>query len=124
MATAYSDYLFTPVAGVMTPWVNVWVRLVSNVTGTAYISDAATDPKGRFTFAVKPPADSYTTYTGPTGSGAWTGTGNVAYAVPLVANDSSTGNIAIGGANPWIDVKAPSVTVGATTYILGAKGDG
>jgi hypothetical protein len=83
----FSDYLQTPVTvsgtSVSTPYVGVWVRLVSNTSGLAYISTAATNANGLFTI-IQVPADVYTVYTGPTSSGAWTGTGDANYIVPAL----------------------------------------
>lgn len=90
MAIAYTDFLQQVVAGVIVPWQNVFVRLVSNNTGTAYISDAATSSLGKFTYATKPPGDSYTVYTGPSNTGPWTATGAASYAVPVVAGENPT----------------------------------
>lgn len=85
MPANFSDYLQTPVtvAGVSvnTPWVGVWVRLVSNASGTAYISTTTTDTNGKFSISLLPP-DTYTVYTGPTNVGAWTTTGDAFYVVP------------------------------------------
>jgi Right handed beta helix region len=88
VAITYADYLQQTVSGVLSIWQNVFVRLVSNNTGTAYVSDAATDARGKFTFATKPPGDIYTIYTGPSNTGPWTSTGDVGYAVPVVAGEN------------------------------------
>lgn len=88
MAIAYTDYLQQAVGNAISVWSGVWVRLVSNNTGTAYISDAVTSSLGKFTFATKPPGDTYTVYTGPTNTGPWVSTGDVSYAVPVVQGEN------------------------------------
>jgi hypothetical protein len=80
----FTDYLQTPVTvsgvTVSQPFVGRWVRLLSNATGTAYISTASTDTNGMFNIA-NLPADIYTVYSGPTNTGAWTATGDANYIV-------------------------------------------
>lgn len=70
-----TDYLQTTQGGALIPFVGVWVRLVSNTTGTAYVSQAATNASGMFTIAALP-TDFYTVYSGPSTTGPWTATGD------------------------------------------------
>lgn len=67
-------------AGVVFANVGVWVQMVNNATGVAYVSTAATDSQGKYTVQ-NVPAGTYTVNTGPTSIGPWTSTGDTAYAV-------------------------------------------
>lgn len=118
---AYSDFLQTPVGGVLTPTIGVYVQLVSNNTALGYVSDTATDTKGKFTFNTKPPGDMYTVYTNiahlPALDAGWTLAGDAAYAVPYVAGDS----LAIGSATALASSPyAPSAPTGSImgTYYM------
>jgi hypothetical protein len=77
---AVQDYLLKTSGAVVQA--NLFVRLVNNATSNAYVSDAVTDANGKFTFtATPPPSGLYTVYTGPTGAGPWTATGDTQYVV-------------------------------------------
>jgi hypothetical protein len=53
------------------PFNAVWVRLVSNTTGQAYVSSAATNAAGDFSVPNVPPG-SFSIQTAPASSGPWT----------------------------------------------------
>lgn len=113
MTIGYSDYLQQSIGNVLSPWQNVWVGLVSNNTSTAYKADGLTDSKGKFTFTTKPPGDTYTVYTSPTGAGLppggnWSLFGDANYAIPVVQGEnismqSYTGQIS----GPYSSTAAP-----------------
>jgi lysophospholipase L1-like esterase len=78
-----TDYLQQPTAGLpgllhVVP--GVWVKLVNNATGTPYVSVAASDANGAWTYIA--PAGDYTVYTGPTATGPWASAGDGHYQVP------------------------------------------
>src|SRR5258708_8350781 len=148
-STIYDVHLQTPLNGVITPFVGYWVQLVSNNTGTAYVSTAKTDGTGKATFNPKPPGDTYVVNTSLVSSmGPWSAFGVSNWAVPVVQGENvsvqsvtgqtsspylgsalpggidTTNSVRIGGPGPWIDPTAPSVKVGSTTYTMGAKYDG
>lgn len=138
MAIGYSDTLAQVLNGLtLGPFTGVYVGLVSNNTGTFYKSDTSTDNTGKFTFATKPPGDTYTVYTSVTGGGTppgngWVATGVTSYAVPVVQGEnpafqSETAKasgpytatavaagadyaaaVRIIGGSPWIDVTHPT----------------
>lgn len=81
------------------------MRLVNNSTGTAYVSTGASDGNGMFVHSAPP--GRYTTYTGPTATGAWTATGNTDYLVAATAGD---------------DFVAKSITVSASSPYAPATG--
>jgi len=121
----HDDYLLLTSAG----WVGVWVRLVNNVTAVAYVSTAATDGAGRYRISPRPPIGLYTAYTGPTGTGGWTPTGDANYAVgdpvstkPQVSDAvfyaSQNGNDANDGLS-WGSAK---LTVAAAAALLPTAG--
>ena len=76
---------------------NLWVQLVNNATGTAYVSTGSTGVNGLFTVQ-NVPAGTYTLNSGPTNVGPWS-TVDTAYTV--------------ADRTPWYDVMD-----------YGAKGDG
>jgi hypothetical protein len=55
---------------------------------------------------------------------SFTASANAPYIQTALAGGADIGPTRIGGPEPWIDVTAPSVKIGATTYTLGAKYDG
>lgn len=50
--------------------------------------------------------------------------GSGPYVSTALAGGADIGPTRLGGPQPWIDVTAPSVTIGGTKYVLGAKYDG
>lgn len=85
MAT-YSDYLQQPVGGLLKPVVGVWVKIVNNVTSTAYVSTAATDANGMYT-VTNPLPGPYTAFYGPTAGSQTIPTGNANFNVSYVPGD-------------------------------------
>src|SRR5215469_12334645 len=68
MPAGITDFLLSSAAGA---GAGIWVQLVNNVTGATFISQASTDPTGKFT-TNNVPAGSYTLSTGPTAVGPFT----------------------------------------------------
>jgi len=88
----FSDYLYAQTAGAVQPVDNVWVQLVSNSTGIAYVSTAVTGPPAAHgLFTITAPSGLYTVNTGPTSAGPWTATGD--------------GNYPVGIQTLWFNVK-------------------
>lgn len=95
---AFSDYLLRTSPSIIQP--NLFVRLHNNVTNADYISDGVTDANGKYTLtAQRPPAGSYTVFTGPTGTflGTPTSTGDANYIVPAKGPQVSDGSIFVSG---------------------------
>src|SRR5262252_8634818 len=88
----FSDYLYAQTAGAVQHVDNVWVQLVSNSTGIAYVSTAVTGPPAAHgLFTITAPSGLYTVNTGPTSAGPWTATGD--------------GNYPVGIQTLWFNVK-------------------
>ncbi len=88
MPASYSNYLYQNNSGTMTPYVNVYVQLTSDTTGTSHVSIAQTDSNGMFVIT-NIPGDTYTAYVSNSPVGPWISTGNVSFDVGYVAGDSA-----------------------------------
>jgi hypothetical protein len=85
----YDIQLSTPLNGVLAPYVGYWVQLVSNNTGTAYVSTAKTDGTGKATFSPKPPGDTYVINVSlVSNTGPWSAFGVSNHGVPVVQGES------------------------------------
>lgn len=121
MTIGYSDYLQQSIGNVLSPWQNVWVGLVSNNTSTAYKADGLTDSKGKFTFTTKPPGDTYTVYTSPTGAGLppggnWSLAGDSNYAIPVVQGENpSFQSTTAQGIGPYSSTAPPGIVADEST---------
>jgi len=91
--TTITSYLSRNLNGILTPYVNVWVRLNNNSTLVDYVSTTATDTNGKFTVS-SVPAGTYTVYTGPSNVSTPNATGNTNFAVEDV---DGSGNATIPG---------------------------
>lgn len=114
MAQNYDVQLQTIANGAVVPQIGVWVQLVNNDTGTAYVSTGITSGTGKATFAPKPPGDTYVVNISATSSsGPWTAFGVSNWAVPVVQGEnismqSITGQVT----GPYM--KAPGILAGET----------
>jgi hypothetical protein len=85
----FSDYLLLPTGA---PRVGVYVELVNNESGTGYVTSAATDGFGKFSYSGGTvPGGIYTVYIAATHLAAldpgWVATGDTGYVVPYTAGD-------------------------------------
>jgi hypothetical protein len=89
LAQNYDVQLQTLLNGNVVPQVGVWVQLVNNDTGTAYVSTGITSGTGKATFSPKPPGDTYVVNISTvSSSGPWVAFGVSNWAVPVIQGEN------------------------------------
>lgn len=119
MPTA-TDYLYISSVGRS----GLWVQLVSNTTGLAYVSTAATDNYGKY--SISAPAGTYTLYTGSSPTGPWAPSGDTNYVVsdpfdktfvanPPIGSYGSKSNVVVAPTNVNLQVQGADMSGGTTS---------
>lgn len=127
---ALSDYLQQVSGGVIVPTTNVYVEFVNNLSATAYIADAKTDPAGKYTFTTVPPPGTYSVYISPSLvaavnstdpivqlAGGWNATGDGAYNIGT-SPITTRGDLVDGG----VSGVPQRLAIGATGNFLRSNG--